>query len=120
MDWTQSDEAHGHEHMDGKGGGRDQHRHHEGKGRSAFASGLRGNGPALHRVESIWTLKAKLGSLIRHNSNTGSQYRHNSKDEEGRPPAVQEVDEITPPLSSGSPTSPKSPRRLAFLARFRR
>ena len=118
VDWTQSDEAArgANYHNDGKTGQRQQQRNPEGGSRPRLAFP---GGPALHRVESIWTLKAKLGSLIRTHSSHGAypNSNGNGKEQQQQPPAVQEIDEITPPSSSGSP---KSPRRLAFLGRFRR
>ncbi|RYP62488.1 hypothetical protein DL770_009580 [Monosporascus sp. CRB-9-2] len=57
-------------------------------------------GPLLHRVESVWTLRGKLGNLIRH-----------QKDE--RPAMIHEEDK------SSSSTLPKSNRR-GFLGRFKR
>ncbi|RYP58891.1 hypothetical protein DL769_008752 [Monosporascus sp. CRB-8-3] len=57
-------------------------------------------GPLLHRVESIWTLRGKLGNLIRHQK-------------EERPAMIREEDK------SSSSTLPKSNRR-GFLGRFKR
>ncbi|RYP69445.1 hypothetical protein DL771_006097 [Monosporascus sp. 5C6A] len=57
-------------------------------------------GPLLHRVESVWTLKGKLGNLIRHQK-------------EERPAMIHEEDK------SSSSTLPKSTRR-GFLGRFKR
>ncbi|RYP51748.1 hypothetical protein DL768_002971 [Monosporascus sp. mg162] len=74
VDWTQSDEVH------------------------EIRKPIRG--PLLHRVESVWTLRGKLGNLIRHQK-------------EERPAMIHEEDK------SSSSTLPKSNRR-GFLGRFKR
>ncbi|RYP12141.1 hypothetical protein DL767_011477 [Monosporascus sp. MG133] len=74
VDWTQSDEVH--------------------------ETRKPTRGPLLHRVESIWTLRGKLGNLIRHQK-------------EERPAMIHEEDK------SSSSTLPKSNRR-GFLGRFKR
>lgn len=106
-DWTQSDEAYGQDSDHGRN--RNQERR-----RSAFG-GLRA--PVLHRAESILTLKARLGSLMRHSSAGGGNGHYPHSKDVGRPATVPESDETTPPSSSGSP---KSPRRLGFLGRLKR
>ncbi|RYP10410.1 hypothetical protein DL765_008106 [Monosporascus sp. GIB2] len=74
VDWTQSDEVH--------------------------ETRKQTRGPMLHRVESIWTLRGKLGNLIRHQK-------------EETPAMIHEED------TSSSSTLPKSNRR-AFLGIFKR
>ncbi|RYP09713.1 hypothetical protein DL764_001139 [Monosporascus ibericus] len=74
VDWTQSDEAH--------------------------ETRKPTRGPLLHRVESAWALRGKIGNLIRHQK-------------EERPAVIHEEDK------SSSSTLPKSNRR-GFLGRFKR
>lgn len=109
VDWTQSDEVRHHHH---------HHNHNENEKRKPSVSLSTKGGPRLHRVESIWTLKAKLGNLIRHH-----HHQHNSKEE--RPIATiiheEEVSPSTTTTTTASSSSPvKSGRRGGFLGRFRR
>ncbi|KAK7752354.1 hypothetical protein SLS62_005690 [Diatrype stigma] len=107
VDWTQSDEIHRQQQIQHEQQ-RSQQYHENGdqKRRSSLSK--------LHKVESIWTLKAKLGNLI----------RHHHKDE--RPVAtIIHEEEVSPSTtttasaSSAAGSSPK-PARRGFLGRFRR
>lgn len=109
VDWTQSDEAHRyaqqvHHHVQQQ---QNQQCHESGQQRRSSLT-------KLHKVESIWMLKAKLGNLI----------RHHHKDE--RPVAtIIHEEEVSPSTtttassSSAAGSSPK-PARRGFLGRFRR
>lgn len=112
VDWTQSDEVRHHHH---------HHNHNENEKRKPSVSLSTKGGPRLHRVESIWTLKAKLGNLIRHH-----HHQHNSKEERPIATIIHE-EEVSPSTTTttttttASSSSPvKSGRRGGFLGRFRR